>query len=252
MRRFQQDDAHIFCTLEQVWGCPPRPPKLSLRPPRSPNIFLLTAPSPQLEAEIGGCLDFVRTVYATLGFSFRMALATRPDGFLGDAATWDRAEQVGTRTECHQEVALSPCPPSWLRCRISCVLRASPPCPEPPGCPLLAVSPLLGAVCGVPLPRARCHQSCCHLPCCHLPCVRSPPSAPLPHIPVSPSHPRRLPAWCPVPPFPPSPPPSSASRPSVPSAPPHHVVPPPHLPVCSPPPCSSWSGASRILGSPGS
>uniref|UniRef100_A0A493T8I3 threonine--tRNA ligase n=1 Tax=Anas platyrhynchos platyrhynchos TaxID=8840 RepID=A0A493T8I3_ANAPP len=58
-----QDDAHIFCTLEQ------------------------------LEAEIGGCLDFVRTVYATLGFSFRMALATRPDGFLGDAATWDRAEQ---------------------------------------------------------------------------------------------------------------------------------------------------------------
>ncbi|XP_038023774.2 threonine--tRNA ligase, mitochondrial [Anas platyrhynchos] len=63
VRRFQQDDAHIFCTLEQ------------------------------LEAEIGGCLDFVRTVYATLGFSFRMALATRPDGFLGDAATWDRAEQ---------------------------------------------------------------------------------------------------------------------------------------------------------------
>uniref|UniRef100_A0A8B9SWZ9 Probable threonine--tRNA ligase, cytoplasmic n=1 Tax=Anas platyrhynchos TaxID=8839 RepID=A0A8B9SWZ9_ANAPL len=63
VRRFQQDDAHIFCTLEQ------------------------------LEAEIGSCLDFVRTVYATLGFSFRMALATRPDGFLGDAATWDRAEQ---------------------------------------------------------------------------------------------------------------------------------------------------------------
>nr|XP_047910239.1 threonine--tRNA ligase, mitochondrial [Anser cygnoides] len=63
VRRFQQDDAHIFCTLEQ------------------------------LEDEIGGCLDFVRSVYAVLGFSFRLALATRPDGFLGDAATWDRAEQ---------------------------------------------------------------------------------------------------------------------------------------------------------------
>uniref|UniRef100_A0A8C7EA76 threonine--tRNA ligase n=1 Tax=Nothoprocta perdicaria TaxID=30464 RepID=A0A8C7EA76_NOTPE len=61
--RFQQDDAHIFCTLEQ------------------------------LEAEISGCLDFVRTVYAALGFSFRLALSTRPAHFLGDASTWDRAEQ---------------------------------------------------------------------------------------------------------------------------------------------------------------
>uniref|UniRef100_A0A8C0HEY3 threonine--tRNA ligase n=1 Tax=Buteo japonicus TaxID=224669 RepID=A0A8C0HEY3_9AVES len=63
VRRFQQDDAHIFCTLEQ------------------------------LEGEIDACLDFVRTVYATLGFSFRLALATRPPGFLGDPETWDRAEQ---------------------------------------------------------------------------------------------------------------------------------------------------------------
>ncbi|KAM8794298.1 threonine--tRNA ligase, mitochondrial [Eudromia elegans] len=61
--RFQQDDAHIFCTLEQ------------------------------LEAEIGGCLDFVRSVYAALGFSFRLALSTRPAGFLGDAGTWQRAEE---------------------------------------------------------------------------------------------------------------------------------------------------------------
>ncbi|KAM6190183.1 LOW QUALITY PROTEIN: threonine--tRNA ligase, mitochondrial [Sarcoramphus papa] len=63
VRRFQQDDAHIFCTLEQ------------------------------LEGEIDACLDFVRTVYAVLGFSFRLALATRPPGFLGDPETWDRAEQ---------------------------------------------------------------------------------------------------------------------------------------------------------------
>uniref|UniRef100_A0A8C3Y6B5 Threonine--tRNA ligase, mitochondrial n=1 Tax=Catharus ustulatus TaxID=91951 RepID=A0A8C3Y6B5_CATUS len=63
VRRFQQDDAHIFCTLEQ------------------------------LETEIDSSLDFIRTVYAVLGFSFRLALATRPDGFLGDPETWDRAEQ---------------------------------------------------------------------------------------------------------------------------------------------------------------
>ncbi|XP_062453713.1 threonine--tRNA ligase, mitochondrial isoform X2 [Rhea pennata] len=63
-RRFQQDDAHIFCTLAQ------------------------------LESEIGGCLDFVRAVYAVLGFSFRLVLSTRPLRFLGDAGTWDRAEQL--------------------------------------------------------------------------------------------------------------------------------------------------------------
>ncbi|NXQ13222.1 SYTM protein, partial [Peucedramus taeniatus] len=63
VRRFQQDDAHIFCTLEQ------------------------------LESEIDSSLDFIRKVYTVLGFSFRLALATRPDGFLGDPETWDRAEQ---------------------------------------------------------------------------------------------------------------------------------------------------------------
>ncbi|XP_036045722.1 threonine--tRNA ligase, mitochondrial isoform X2 [Onychomys torridus] len=62
--RFQQDDAHIFC---------------------APN---------QLEAEIRGCLDFLRSVYAVLGFSFRLALSTRPSGFLGEPRLWDQAEQV--------------------------------------------------------------------------------------------------------------------------------------------------------------
>ncbi|NXI41974.1 SYTC2 ligase, partial [Galbula dea] len=63
VRRFQQDDAHIFCTLEQ------------------------------LQEEIDSCLDFVQTVYSVLGFSFRLALATRPQGFLGNPESWDRAEQ---------------------------------------------------------------------------------------------------------------------------------------------------------------
>ncbi|XP_029424468.1 threonine--tRNA ligase, mitochondrial isoform X2 [Nannospalax galili] len=62
--RFQQDDAHIFCAPDQ------------------------------LEAEIRGCLDFIRSVYAVLGFSFRLALSTRPSGFLGEPCLWDQAEQV--------------------------------------------------------------------------------------------------------------------------------------------------------------
>ncbi|PNJ55982.1 TARS2 isoform 2 [Pongo abelii] len=64
LRCFQQDDAHIFCTTDQ------------------------------LEAEIQSCLDFLRSVYAVLGFSFHLALSTRPSGFLGDPCLWDQAEQV--------------------------------------------------------------------------------------------------------------------------------------------------------------
>ncbi|EFB28478.1 hypothetical protein PANDA_008019, partial [Ailuropoda melanoleuca] len=64
LRCFQQDDAHIFCAPDQ------------------------------LEAEIRSCLDFLRSVYAVLGFSFRLALSTRPSGFLGEPCVWDQAEQV--------------------------------------------------------------------------------------------------------------------------------------------------------------
>ncbi|XP_038238376.1 threonine--tRNA ligase, mitochondrial isoform X3 [Dermochelys coriacea] len=63
VRRFQQDDAHIFCTLGQ------------------------------LEGEIGGCLDFLQAVYSIFGFSFHFYLSTRPEGFLGDAHVWEQAEQ---------------------------------------------------------------------------------------------------------------------------------------------------------------
>ncbi|XP_036859189.1 threonine--tRNA ligase, mitochondrial isoform X4 [Manis javanica] len=64
LRCFQQDDAHIFCALDQ------------------------------LEAEIRGCLDFLRSVYIVLGFSFHLALSTRPSGFLGEPCHWDQAEQA--------------------------------------------------------------------------------------------------------------------------------------------------------------
>lgn len=63
VRRFQQDDAHIFCAIEQI------------------------------EDEIKGCLDFLRTVYTVFGFSFKLNLSTRPEKFLGDIEVWNRAEK---------------------------------------------------------------------------------------------------------------------------------------------------------------
>lgn len=47
------------------------------------------------------CLEFVRTVYRVFGFSFHCLLSTRPTPCLGDAALWDTAEQVHTRTYTH-------------------------------------------------------------------------------------------------------------------------------------------------------
>uniref|UniRef100_A0A8C4MP59 threonine--tRNA ligase n=1 Tax=Equus asinus TaxID=9793 RepID=A0A8C4MP59_EQUAS len=64
VRRFQQDDAHIFCTVEQI------------------------------EEEIKGCLQFLQSVYSTFGFSFQLNLSTRPENFLGEIGLWDEAEKI--------------------------------------------------------------------------------------------------------------------------------------------------------------
>ncbi|XP_020767496.2 threonine--tRNA ligase 2, cytoplasmic [Odocoileus virginianus] len=63
VRRFQQDDAHIFCTVGQI------------------------------EEEIKGCLQFLQSVYSTFGFSFQLNLSTRPENFLGEIELWDEAEK---------------------------------------------------------------------------------------------------------------------------------------------------------------
>jgi len=63
VRRFQQDDAHIFC-----------------------------APS-MIGSEIKGCLEFLQSVYGIFGFNFQLALSTRPEGFLGEESLWDEAEK---------------------------------------------------------------------------------------------------------------------------------------------------------------
>jgi len=66
VRGFTQDDAHLFCTEEQV------------------------------AAEVLGCLSLVKTVLSTLGMSdYRVRVGLRdPDGkkFAGDPAKWDVAE----------------------------------------------------------------------------------------------------------------------------------------------------------------
>ncbi|MGB5810273.1 MAG: threonine--tRNA ligase [Polyangiales bacterium] len=65
VRSFAQDDAHIFCTLDQVQG------------------------------EIASFLDLVHEVYRDFGFSdVRIAIATRPEKRIGDDAVWDQSERA--------------------------------------------------------------------------------------------------------------------------------------------------------------
>ncbi|KAI8867826.1 threonyl-tRNA synthetase [Ramicandelaber brevisporus] len=66
VRRFVQDDSHIFCTQDQI------------------------------EVEIDGVFDFMKKVYGTLGLSFNSELSTRPDEYLGELAVWDEAERMLT------------------------------------------------------------------------------------------------------------------------------------------------------------
>lgn len=63
VRRFQQDDAHIFCRPDQI------------------------------KEEMAGCLDFLRCIYTVFGFTFQLRLSTRPEKFLGDVEQWNEAEQ---------------------------------------------------------------------------------------------------------------------------------------------------------------
>ncbi len=65
VRSFVQDDAHIFCTLDQV------------------------------QAEIRGILDLIHVVYGELGMTeIEMFLATRPADRTGTDEMWDRAENA--------------------------------------------------------------------------------------------------------------------------------------------------------------
>ncbi|PKI85225.1 threonine--tRNA ligase [Malassezia vespertilionis] len=63
VRRFCQDDAHIFCRTGQI------------------------------EDEMINCFNFLKAVYGLFGFTFKMELSTRPEKYLGDIETWDEAEK---------------------------------------------------------------------------------------------------------------------------------------------------------------
>lgn len=66
VRGFTQDDAHLFCTEEQV------------------------------PAEVTGCLELVKIIFATLGMTdYRVRVGLRDpdsDKYIGDSANWDKAE----------------------------------------------------------------------------------------------------------------------------------------------------------------
>lgn len=64
VRRFQQDDAHIFCRTDQIGQ------------------------------EMVGALQFLRRVYEEIfGFQFQLYLSTRPDDYMGELADWNHAEE---------------------------------------------------------------------------------------------------------------------------------------------------------------
>ena len=64
VRRFVQDDAHIFCREDQV-----------------------------LE-EILGCLDLADYIYSTFGLSYELQLSTRPEHYIGNLEQWNMAEEM--------------------------------------------------------------------------------------------------------------------------------------------------------------
>lgn len=68
VRRFQQDDAHIFCRQDQIGS------------------------------ELKACLEFMAYVYGILGMSFQLKLSTRPEKYLGELAVWDAAEKQLTES----------------------------------------------------------------------------------------------------------------------------------------------------------
>jgi threonyl-tRNA synthetase len=62
VRRFQQDDAHIYCREDQI------------------------------ESEVLDALNFMKDVYETFGMTYKLELSTRPKKALGDVALWEQAE----------------------------------------------------------------------------------------------------------------------------------------------------------------
>ena len=74
VRHITQDDAHIFCTQEQV------------------------------EREVVECLKFGFAIYEIFGFQPRLELSTRPEKRIGDDSMWDLAEKALADALASQEL----------------------------------------------------------------------------------------------------------------------------------------------------
>ena len=66
VRHFAQDDAHIFCSEDQI------------------------------QDEVAGCLEFAFATYRLFDFDVRLELSTRPEQRVGSDELWDRAEEALT------------------------------------------------------------------------------------------------------------------------------------------------------------
>ncbi|WP_228369063.1 MULTISPECIES: threonine--tRNA ligase [Pseudothermotoga] len=64
VRSFTQDDAHIFCRIDQV------------------------------ENEIAGVINLVHRIYSQFGFDYSAELSTMPEDHMGDEATWEKATEA--------------------------------------------------------------------------------------------------------------------------------------------------------------
>lgn len=62
VREFTQDDAHIFCTLDQI------------------------------EEQIIDVIEFVDKIMSTFGFEYKMMISTKPEKAVGDAEVWEKSE----------------------------------------------------------------------------------------------------------------------------------------------------------------
>ncbi|MBN2815479.1 MAG: threonine--tRNA ligase [Campylobacterales bacterium] len=62
VREFTQDDAHIFCTVDQI------------------------------EEQIIDIIDFIDKIMTTFGFEYKMMISTKPEKAVGDAEVWEKSE----------------------------------------------------------------------------------------------------------------------------------------------------------------
>ncbi|KAL6003533.1 hypothetical protein ACLOJK_023765 [Asimina triloba] len=90
VRRFQQDDAHIFCRENQ---------RLTL----SVKLLLVVEDFTmvlidmdnafvEIKDEVRAVLEFIDYAYKVFGFTYELELSTRPEKYLGEIETWEKAE----------------------------------------------------------------------------------------------------------------------------------------------------------------